>query len=83
MIDWLCSKFTGYTHYKREAYDNHRTTYNWNFTGTNRTIQLCKELAPYLIAKKSQAELLAQGYKHLNPQEREELWIAMRQLKLD
>ena len=44
-------------------------------------IVLLQEIAPYLIIKREQAELLVNGYVHLSVEDRDTLYVKLRQLK--
>lgn len=58
-----------------------KTNYNWIVSGNRVTAVLLREIAPYLIIKRAQAELLAGGYLHLSVEERDALYFRLRELK--
>jgi hypothetical protein len=55
--------------------------YNWVVSGSRKAIVLLREIAPYLVIKREQAELLVNGYVHLSEGQRNELYLKLRQLK--
>jgi regulator of extracellular matrix RemA (YlzA/DUF370 family) len=58
-----------------------KTGYDWIVSGNRVVAVLLREIAPYLIIKRAQAELLAGGYLHLSAEERDALYLSLRQLK--
>jgi hypothetical protein len=58
-----------------------RTGYDWIVSGNRVATILLREIAPYLVIKRAQAELLAGGYLHLSEEERYVLYLQLRQLK--
>ncbi len=74
------------TRRKRHAHpgahpENWRTVYNWVIMGNRVAVVFLREIAPYLIVKSAQAELLAGGYVHLSAEERDALYTRLHQLK--
>ena len=59
-----------------------KTSYDWIVSG-NRAVVLLREIAPYLVIKNAQAELLAGGYVHLSAEERDAMYLRLRHLKRD
>jgi hypothetical protein len=55
--------------------------YTWIVSGNRIAITFLREIAPYLIIKRKQAELLAGGYVHLSNEERNALFVRLRELK--
>jgi hypothetical protein len=89
--EWLEEKLPG-RGYVRQAYpgekrsptshpERWKTSYNWTISGSRVAIVLLREIAPYLIIKREQAELLVNGYVHLSSEERNNLYVKLRQLK--
>ena len=66
------------THFKRQQW---RDCYHWILSGNRQVMVFCREIAPYLVIKKEQAELVAQGYVHLSEEERAALWQKLHELK--
>jgi len=60
-----------------------KTGYDWIVSGNRVVAVLLREIAPYLIIKRAHAELLAGGYLHLSAEERDALYLRLRQLKRD
>ena len=58
-----------------------KSRYDWIVSGNRVVSVLLREIAPYLVIKREQAELLAGGYVHLSADEREALYLRLRQLK--
>jgi len=58
-----------------------RTGYDWIISGNRVAMVLLREITPYLVIKRAQAELLAGGYLHLSEEERDALYLHLRQLK--
>jgi hypothetical protein len=58
-----------------------RTLYDWIISGNRVATILLREITPYLVIKRTQAELLASGYLHLSEEERGALYLQLRHLK--
>jgi hypothetical protein len=58
-----------------------KTAYKWVIAGNRVALVFLREMVPYLVIKRAQAELLASGYVHLSAAEREELYARLRQLR--
>lgn len=58
-----------------------KTGYDWIVSGNRVAAVLLREIAPYLVIKRAQAELLAGGYVHLSAEERDTMYVRLRQLK--
>jgi hypothetical protein len=58
-----------------------KPAYSWIVSGNRVAAVLLREIAPYLVIKRAQAELLADGYVHLSSEERDVLYLRLRQLK--
>lgn len=61
--------------------EHHRQSYEFVLSGNRQVIVFLREIAPYLIIKRDQAELVAQGYVHLPEEERYALWQKLRAIK--
>lgn len=83
LIEWLNGKFPGkaYTYPRNKSRLGSKPVYAWVVAGNRQCIQFLKEIVNYLVIKRPQAELLIGGYVHLEPKEREELWMKLKQLK--
>jgi hypothetical protein len=60
LIDWLVSTFGGriYVYTAKQTPSNsRRTVYRWTISG-DRVTHLCEIMAPYIIAKKKQVEIM-------------------------
>lgn len=83
IINWLNERipaFTGKCH--RSFKDrNRKPCFQWILTGNRKVRIFCKELAPFLVSKKNQAELIAKGYLLLTDEKRDELYEKVKQLK--
>ena len=79
LMDWLNTKLPG-TVYGQDRQPR-RTIYHWKLSGNRRAITFLREIAPYLIIKRAQADTLAGGYVHLSADERVALYERMAQLK--
>jgi hypothetical protein len=81
LISWLQEKIAGVgsvATYNR-AKQKH-VLYQWTLRSSAAQIFL-REIAPYLVIKREQAEALANGYKHLPDAQREALYEKLRHLK--
>ncbi len=84
LIKWLEEHFPGKHTTQRDARKEHpswRTGWVWVLSGNRRVMIFCQEIAPYLIIKREQAELIASGYVHLPEPERFALFQKMKDLK--
>jgi hypothetical protein len=57
------------------------TAPKWVIAGNHVALVFLREIAPYLVIKRAQAELLASGYAQLSAEERAELYVRLRQLR--
>lgn len=85
LLNWLNVKFEGRCHVCRSIRrkNNKRECWDWVISGPRRTTRFLEEMAPYLIIKKDQANLLKNGYIHLDDNQRERLFFEVRRLKHD
>lgn len=83
LIRWLhgCIPAWSYTSTRTEGRFGTKPIYGWRMTKQASGIVLCREIAPYLIVKREQAELMAHGFDHLSAEERDRLYWRMRELK--
>ena len=83
LIAWLNEKLRGRCYNTVTAHTNpkHRTKYEWILAGNRQVMAFLKDIAPYLVIKREQAELLMNGYVHLPEEERYALFLKMRALK--
>jgi hypothetical protein len=90
--EWLKEKLPGRGYVKQQVYPSEsrnptshperwKPSYNWTISGNRVAIVLLREIAPYLIIKREQAELLVNGYVHLSAEDRNALYVKLRQLK--
>ncbi len=78
---WLDERFPDKT-YWRISHQNPkwRDCYHWTLSGNRQVMVFLREIAPYLVIKREQAELLAQGYVHLPEEERYALYRNSKRL---
>ncbi len=81
MIEWINERIPARVYIDRTGNPQWRKRYNWMLCGMLRSRIFCHEIAPYLIIKREQAELMAAGWLHLSNDERAELHQKMRDLK--
>jgi hypothetical protein len=85
--DWLSERLCGRIYKKTYPVDGtkrvkaRRQCYAWTISGNNLCRFFLKAVAPYLVIKRKQAELMMRGYLHLSQAERLALWERMRDLK--
>lgn len=70
-----------YNHILSSKNPKHREGYNWILAGNRQVMVFLREIMPYLVIKKEQAQLLANGYVHLPEEERFALFQKIRELK--
>lgn len=80
---WLDERFPErtYLHIIKRKNPKHREGWNWVLSGNRQVMVFLREIAPYLVIKREQAELVAQGYVHLSEEEREALWQKLHKMK--
>lgn len=81
LIDWLGAKLPGAISVKRQDDPRWQDCFTWTLTGNEQCRQFLRELSPYLIVKRAQAEAVADGWVHLNDAERDALFNRVRDLK--
>lgn len=81
MKKWLDERFPERTYWRTVARQGWKDIYRWMLSGNRQVMVFCREIAPYLVIKKEQAELVAQGYIHLSEEERAELWQKLHDMK--
>jgi hypothetical protein len=83
LILWLHERFGGTRFESRTSGKSprKRRLYGWTII-TNKAIVMCREIAPYLVIKREQAEMMAGGFIHLPLDGRFALYSAMREHKL-
>lgn len=83
LTKWLESRFPGKCKVREEnrKSPNWRTGWLWELSGNRRVMAFCREIAPYLIIKREQAELIVDGYIHLPEPERFVLFQKLKDLK--
>jgi len=83
LLEWLNEKLPGRSYVQSVSKSRIGTKpgYSWIISGNRQCIAFLEEIEPYLIIKKEQAKLLIEGYVHLSPQERENLWMRLREIK--
>lgn len=80
MIDFIQERIPGSITVKRAAAGRWRETYLWRL-GETRALQFVREITPYLVAKKPQAETIGKGYIHLSQEERDSLCLLLKGMK--
>lgn len=84
LTKWLEEHFPGKSRLEKDDRKDHptwRTGWVWVLSGNRRVMAFCKEIAPYLIIKREQAELIVDGYVHLPEAERFALFQKLKDLK--
>ena len=66
LIRWIALHFGGHTNINYSENEKHRNSYCWRLYG-HQTEGFLKSILPYLIVKKSQAELVLEFLKILSP----------------
>ena len=64
LLDLFAKYFGGNVTFHKRSKPNHKDTYQWVCFG-NKAAKLCKQILPYLIIKRKQAELLLKFSKTL------------------
>ena len=71
LLQWLKEKLPGTAYFVDiKKYGKRKQAYSWIIAGNRRAIAFLREIAPYLIIKRQQAEVLAFGYVSLSTDER-------------
>lgn len=78
---WLNERFPERTYWRTVTRQGWKDIYRWMLSGNRQVMVFCREISPYLIIKKEQAELVAQGYIHLSEEERAVLWQKLHDMK--
>lgn len=85
LLEWLETRFPGVSRRQRDdrqkEHPEWRVGYTWTLSGNRRVMIFCREIAPYLIIKREQAELIANGYVHLPEPARFALFQRLKALK--
>jgi hypothetical protein len=85
LLEWLEGRFPGISRRERDdrqkEHPEWRIGYTWTLSGNRRVMVFCREMASYLIIKRKQAELIADGYVHLPEPERFALFQKLKDLK--
>ena len=78
---WLDERFPERIYWRTGIRHGWRDIYRWTLSGNRQVMVFCREIAPYLVIKREQAELVAQGYIHLSEEERAALWQKLHEMK--
>jgi hypothetical protein len=85
LLEWLGNRFPDVSRKevdnRQEEHPEWRVGYTWTLSGSRRVMIFCREIAPYLIIKREQAKLIADGYVHLPETERFALFQKLKDLK--
>ncbi len=81
VIEWVNARIPATIVVGKKRSAKHRVVYQWTMGGGVRPRIFCQEIAPSLIVKREQAELMAVGWLHLSNAERLALYWRMRALK--
>lgn len=78
---WLGDKFPNrfYRQKQNPTEWTKKEVYRWSLSGSQQVMQFLKEIEPYLVIKRRQAEALQNGYVHLSENERHELYMKMKE----
>ncbi len=80
VLTWLAARLGGKVVPLR-AVERKRQAWEWQLHGNPAVIALARDLAPYLIIKREQAEVVGAGWNHLPIEERLERWRRVRAAK--
>lgn len=85
LLAWLDERMPGAAYHTPRKHKNPkwRDCYAWKVAGNRKALILLRELLPYLVIKKQQAELLLKGYIHLSLEDRIKLMDELSRLKRD
>jgi len=78
---WLDERFPEKTYWRKKTRPGWKDIYHWILSGNRQVMVFCREIAPYLVIKREQAELVAQGYVHLSEEDRAVLWQKLHEMK--
>jgi hypothetical protein len=80
---WLEERLPGLATYNRfnRQPGRWREQWTWMLAGNRQVMTFLREIAPYLVIKREQAELVAGGYLLLSEEERFRLYLRIRALK--
>lgn len=81
LLAWLKARLLGNAYMTNKPRLGRKTRYDWIISGNRRVILFCKEIAPYLVIKQRQAELVAQGYLRFSHTERRNLAASLASMK--
>jgi hypothetical protein len=81
LMNWLVAKVGGRSYKGSKGEDHWRERYCWAMPGNKRAITFLKEITPYLVIKKPQAESICSGYVHLSLDERDDLYRSLSEMK--
>lgn len=65
----------------RENRPQWRDCWHWTMNGAQQCMVFLREISPYLIIKKKQAELLSRGCRALTDKQRETLYMRLKKLR--
>lgn len=73
IIEWIDknTNYYGKIYTVNRKNPNHKTAYYWALSGNRKVVDFLNTMKEFLIVKKKQAELLSNGYLHLNEIERD------------
>jgi hypothetical protein len=84
VIEWLCERVPAKLWHAKAPNETRRDSYQWRLA-LYRGAQFCREIAPYLIIKREEAELVGEalrnGFAPLSADRREELRSLLQVLK--
>lgn len=81
VIDWIDARIPGRVYREDRGNPKWLVQYRWVLRGILRSRIFCHEIAPYLIVKREQAELMAVGWLHLSNEGRAASHRRVRDLK--
>ncbi len=87
LMKWLDDKLPGTAYStslkpQQNGAGTRKPAFNWVLAGNRRATVFLREIAPYLVIKKPQADLLASGYVHLSDDDRDAMYRRLAELKL-
>jgi hypothetical protein len=81
VLDWLTHRIPSKVFEKEEQGGRRRKVYRWSIQNNERARMFAKEIAPMLIIKQAEAELVASDWKQLSFEEQEDLAQRLKDLR--
>jgi hypothetical protein len=81
LLAWIKENVPGKSYDIPRKKPNKKPAWMWVIPGNRRVICFCREIAPYLIVKRRQAELVGGGYIRLDAEARRKMHDTLRAMK--